>query len=86
LARLGTGGARAANDTRAVRCVWARHARAGGARVETAAATGTRAGGTERRRLQAAHVSGQAQDWSGSRAGQERNVGDAEQVARACAR
>jgi hypothetical protein len=31
-------------------------------------------------------VSGQAQDWSGSRAVQERNVGDAEQVARACAR
>jgi hypothetical protein len=31
-------------------------------------------------------VSGQAQDWSSSRAVQERNVGGAERVARACTR
>jgi hypothetical protein len=42
-------------------------------------------GGMEHRRLQAARMSGQAQDWSGSRAVQERNVGSAEQVARVCA-
>jgi hypothetical protein len=67
-------------------CVWARRAWASGARAETAAATGTRAGGTERRRLQAARVTRQAQDWSGSRAVKEQNVGDAERMARACAR